>query len=137
MGESASVARSRARIVAAIVRWVARVAGLASVSLLAMFMIGEPGAHTIPSAEQWFLILFFPWGVVLGIAIGWFRPIAGGVLALGALGCFYAVCLRMTGHVPRGPYFAIFASPGLMMLASGVLDRAVGRGVSRSESGRY
>jgi hypothetical protein len=101
--------------------WAARLLSLASTGLLLAFAFGghEPGT---PNAREWVLLAAFPIGVVAGMLVGWWRALAGGLLGLASLGAFY-VMAGAWGRFPTGPYFAIFALPCVLFLASGLLAR--------------
>lgn len=103
-----------------ILKWTARAASLASLAILAAFAFGEGGA---PTLRQAVLMVFFPFGLVGGLVLGWWRETWGGALALASLAAFYVLEVAMSGRFPGGPYFAILASPGLLFLASGLLRR--------------
>ncbi len=53
-----------------IVRWLARIASLASIAMLAVF---ATSGGNFPTAGEWLLIAFFPVGVVVGMIVAWWR----------------------------------------------------------------
>jgi hypothetical protein len=105
-------------------RWLARLGSLASLGVIAAFLMGEWG---VPTASQWVAMAFFPLGVCAGMVIGWWRPVAGGAVTVLSLGAFYAWMFARSGHFPGGPYFLILALPGAVFLASGLAEQC-GRG---------
>lgn len=98
----------------------ARISSLASIGLLLAFIAGDFGN---PTPAELALLTFFPFGVMLGMALGWWRDLLGGVVTLGSLAVFYAAFTIRSGQIPPGPYFALFASPGALFLLAGMLDR--------------
>ncbi|MBI1310618.1 hypothetical protein GC176_04855 [bacterium] len=129
---------SEARVFRGIVRWSARLAGALSVGTLLYFVIahlmnpddGGPG----PTPSEWFGLTFFPAGVIIGLALAFFRPTAGALLALGSLAIFYLWHIADRGHFPTGVAFFVFTSPAILFLVSSLLDA---RAASHDESNRY
>jgi len=112
--------RRTTALVLDILKWTARAASLASLAILAAFAFGEGGT---PTLRQAVLMVFFPFGLVGGLVLGWWRETWGGALSIASLVAFYLLEAAMSGRFPGGPYFAILASPGLLFLASGLLHR--------------
>jgi hypothetical protein len=110
-------------------RWIARAGGLASAVLLLAFAFGGREHFRLTWAEA-VGFLFFPVGVVAGFALAWRREMAGGLLTLSSLALFYMWLFARSGRLPGGPYFLLFAAPGLLHVASALL---AGREEGRSE----
>ncbi len=106
-----------------IVRWIARIGSLSSIAMLLAFVIGERGDPWALTAWEWGQMTLFPFGVILGLAIAWWQEGVGGLIAIGSLVAFYLLHAVAASEFPRGPYFAIFTSPGLLFLISWWLDR--------------
>jgi hypothetical protein len=109
---------------ATLLHWTARVASVASACVLLAFAAGgrTPVAQVQPA--QWVGLLFFPVGVVLGLALAWRREALGAAVALGSLAAFYVVYgLLLEGQLPRGPWFVVFTSPALLFLAAWLLGK--------------
>jgi peptidoglycan/LPS O-acetylase OafA/YrhL len=102
-------------------RWVARGLSLLTILTIAMFAFGEPGT---PTAKEWLLLAFFPIGLLLGLALAWWRELLGGIIAVGSILVFYAAFLVADGRLPAGPYFAILATPGVLFLILGLATRS-------------
>lgn len=104
-----------------------RLLAVASLSLLSLFVIAHlwealtrPETPT-PTASEWLLLMLFPTGVLLGLGIGLRCPLCGGFLSIGSLIMFYLVHQLLFHRIPSGPYFAILASPGLLLFVDGLL----------------
>ncbi len=108
-------------------RWTGRLTGLASVGILALFMIGEGFDPTRLRGTEALLHVFFPFGLILGLVLGWRRELLGGSIALLGLAGFYALHLVFSGRFPRGWAFAVLASPALVLLASAFVHRLAGQ----------
>ena len=109
-----------------IVRWAARLFSLATALLLALFFLGE-GLQVSDLAGFGFVgLLFFPVGLLVGFAVGWRNELAGGIISVLSIAAFYfAYELWVNGTLPSGFSFALFAVPGLLFLAYGIIDRVV------------
>lgn len=110
-----------------VVRWLARIATLASLGLLALFATSGGGW---PSAFEGLLLAFFPVGVALGMVVGWWRETLGGVITLVSLVTFHALMFVRDGHIPATPWFAVFALPGIVFLVLGLIDARSARQVT-------
>ncbi len=103
-----------------LMRWTARAAGIASVALLSQFFFGELGT---PTPREVVALVFFPVGVALGMLLGWWREALGGWVTLLSLAAFYLWMIALRGNPPGGPYFMLFAAPGLLFLACSLIER--------------
>ncbi len=104
-----------------LLRWTARILSLASLGLILMFAFGGEEAGGMPTLREWGALTFFPIGVQVGMLLAWKKEIAGGLIALAALGGFYAYYMFMAGSLPGGPYFALFSLPAVLFLVSGIM----------------
>lgn len=103
-------------------RWLARTTGLLSMGVLLLFLTGEDGLTTWDNLAkvrpaEWGALLFFPFGVILGLGLGWWREALGAAVAAASLAAFYAYYLVLAG-LPPGPWFLVFAAPAALFFAS-------------------
>lgn len=103
-----------------VLRVLARVASLVSLWLLSLFAFS---GGNWPTAGEWLLIAFFPVGVAVGTVLAWHREVLGGAIAAGSLLAFHAILLIAEGKPSPGPWFVVFASPALALLACGLVTR--------------
>ena len=110
------------------VRWSARATGLFSMGVLLLFLTGEGGligrdgwAKVRP--VEWFGLLCFPFGVLLGLALAWWREALGATVAAGTLAAFYGHHVLLAGRPPGGPWFLIFTAPAALSFASWLAHR--------------
>jgi len=107
----------------AIVELVARVGSIASVTLLLMLFVGEGFQPSKITANEWTGLAFFPIGVLIGMAIAWWKEGVGSVITVGSLIGFYLVWgYLMRNHI-GGWWFFVFASPGFLFLLHWLLSR--------------
>jgi glucose-6-phosphate-specific signal transduction histidine kinase len=98
-----------------ILRWTARIWGVASTVLLMAFAFGGH-EHLRLTLREAVAFLFFPMGVVVGFVVAWRRELVGGLISVGSLALFY---LHLwAGGRPVGPYFLLFAAPGFLHLVN-------------------
>ena len=109
-----------------IVRWIARVWSIASITLVLLFIVGEGDNPT--TSTEWLGFLFFPAGICVGMIIAWWREGLGGVITIGSLVMFYAIHLATAGAFPRGWAWLAFAAPGFLFLASWYWSRKMANG---------
>lgn len=99
-----------------LLRWVARIGSIVCAAVLMAFIFG--GNERLPQQEEWLQLAFFPGGILLGMALGWKNELLGGVVTVLSLLAFYAMQLIQAGNLPAGPWFFIFASPGILFLVA-------------------
>ena len=98
--------------------WIVKLSIKASLLILFCFVVAhlwEGGPKPVES--EWIGLSFFPIGVMLGLAMTLRYPIAGGILVAASLLSFYAWHFFESARLPTGPFFILFAAPGLLMLA--------------------
>lgn len=104
-----------------VLRWTARVLGIASVAILSLFLFGE-GSFSSVTLKECIGLLFFPFGLIIGLVLAWWKELIGGAIAVGsALGFYFIYELLINGSWPKGPWFAVFAIPGMLFLLNGIL----------------
>lgn len=105
-------------------RRAARLTSLLSIAGLLMFAIGEGFDTGRLAPAEWAGFLFFPVGLIAGLIIGWKSELAGGLIALISLLGFYLIYgLLLSGSLPSGPAFLVFALPAFLFLAAGCYGR--------------
>ena len=100
----------------ALIEMLARVGSIASITLLLMLFAGE-GLHPSQVApREWVGLFFFPFGVIVGMAIAWWKEGLGVAITLGSLlGLYLVYGFFMQYHV-AGWAFIAFASPSILFL---------------------
>ena len=99
----------------------ARGLSIGVVGLVLLFAFGE-GVHLSRFTERELaMFAFFPLGVCFGMVVAWRWESIGGALTVVSLAGFYLVDWLFSSSFPRGPWFFVFASPGVLFLLSGAL----------------
>lgn len=106
-----------------VLRWSARIASIASLALLTFF---ATSGGSMPSGFEWVLLAFFPLGVMVGMSLAWRREVLGGAITAASLAAFHVLLAFDSSRPAAGPWFVVFASPGLALLACGLLARRSG-----------
>jgi hypothetical protein len=111
---------------AQILHWLARSLSVVSIFILILFVIGEGFNPAALRSKEWILMIFFPIGVIVGMAVAWRREGLGGAIAVVSLIAFYLAHLLFSGEFPRGWAFLAFASPGFLFLGLRLFTRDAG-----------
>ena len=118
--------RARWALMGSSLRWIARVCSILSVGVLLLFFVGEGFNPTKVAPREWVGLLFFPFGVVVGLMLAWWREGLGGVISVGSLLAFYVLYgLLLSGAIPRGSAFLLFAAPGGLFVVCWMLSASV------------
>lgn len=106
----------------AIIELLARVGSIVSITLLLMLFAGEGFHPSKISANEWAGLIFFPIGVLIGMAIAWWKEGAGSVITVGSLIGFYLVWGYLLRNHIGGWWFLVFASPGFLFMLHWLLS---------------
>lgn len=105
--------------------WIARVLGLFSISVLLLFLFGQGGGLSPITLNDAVGLAFFPFGLIIGLVLAWWKERLGGAIAIGSVVGFYLIYeLLINSSWPRGWWFAVFAIPGALFLLYGLLTEA-------------
>lgn len=115
---------SNSEIADRVLCWTARILGACSLGMLSLFVFAHLGeGRGAPTVSESLGLMLFPGCILIGLAVSFFRPLHGSALTLGGLVGFYAWHLVEAGNFPSGPYFLLFAAPGILFLLSGLLSQ--------------
>ncbi len=105
--------------------WGARVLSLVGTLAIVLIFVGDRFEISRVAAREWVGFLLFPFGVIVGFAIAWWKEGIGGAITTISLLAFYLVYgLVLNGRINQGWAFLIFASPGLLFLLSWLRSRS-------------
>lgn len=99
-----------------VIDYLARIGSVASITFLLMLFAGEGFHPSKISTNEWAGLVFFPIGVVIGMAIAWWKEGVGSIVTLGSLLGFYVVWGYFLRNHIGGWWFIVFASPGFLFL---------------------
>ena len=100
----------------AVVELLARVGSIASITLLILLFQAEILNPSEISRGDWFGLIFFPVGVIVGMVVAWWKEGLGAAIALASLLGFYLVYGYFMRYHIGGWAFIVFASPGFLFL---------------------
>jgi len=107
-----------------IIRWAARILSLGAWGLVLLFLLdGSTSNFTTITLQEWIGLIFFPFGVAVGLTLAWWRETPGAIVALGSLVVFYIVSLAMGEGLPGGPFFLLVTAPAFLFLLCAWMDR--------------
>ncbi|MBK7932444.1 MAG: hypothetical protein IPK01_02895 [Acidobacteria bacterium] len=96
------------------IRWTGRLLSLATGLLLALFFLGEGLHFSELAALELIGLLFFPFGLLIGFAVGWHNELAGGGISVVSVAAFYLIYgMVANGSLPSGFFFCIIYSSRL------------------------
>ena len=107
----------------AVIELIARVASVASITMLLLLFQAEAFHPSEIAPKEWIGLLFFPVGVIAGMIIAWWKEGVGATVTLGSLLGFYLVYGFLFRYHIGGYWFFVFASPGFLFLVHWLLYR--------------
>lgn len=108
----------------ALVEFLARLGSVMSITILVLlFQAAAFHPSEIPPRE-WFGLVFFPIGVILGLAVAWWKEGLGVSITVGSLLAFYVVYGYLLQYHVAGWAFIAFASPAFLFFFHWVLSQA-------------
>jgi hypothetical protein len=100
----------------AVIELLARVGSIASITLLVLLFQAEMSNPAEISRGEWSGLIFFPIGVIIGMAIAWWKEGLGAAITLLSLLAFYLVYGYFMRYHIAGWAFIVFASPAFLFL---------------------
>ena len=108
----------------ALIKFLARLGSITSIILLLVLFQAEALNPSKVPPRQWFALIFFPIGVIIGMIIAWWKEALGISVTLGSLLAFYFVYGYLLRYHVGGWAFVVFASPAFLFLLHWLLHRA-------------
>lgn len=106
------------------IRWIARIWGSIGAAFLLFMTIGSLlGPENLPTFGEWIQLLFFPFGVSIGLIAAWKWEGVGGLIAIGSVIVFHGTMLISHGRLDLNPFIDGIAAPGLLFLICWLLSR--------------
>ena len=107
--------------------WSARILSIISLGIILLFFIGEGFDPTVIKLKEWIGFIFFPFGISIGMILGWWKEGVGGVITVGSLLLFYLAHVLLNGRFPSGWAFFVFSIPGILFFLSWIKRRKITR----------
>jgi peptidoglycan/LPS O-acetylase OafA/YrhL len=106
-----------------VLRWIARLLSVASLGFILLFVVvGEGSSWASVRAQDLVGLAFFPFGLMLGLVLGWRREMSGGIVAVGSIALFYLVYgLAINQAIFQGWWFLVLSIPGWLFLLYALL----------------
>ena len=108
----------------ALIEFLARVGSVMSITLLVCLFQAEALHPSDIAPREWFGLVFFPVGVIVGLAIAWWKEGLGISITLGSLLAFYLVYGYLLQYHIGGWAFVMFASPAFLFFLHWLMRRA-------------
>lgn len=108
----------------ALVEFLARVGSVMSITLLVLLFQAEALHPSEIATREWFGLVFFPTGVIIGLAIAWWKEGLGISITIGSLLAFYLIYGYLLRYHVGGWAFVMFASPAFLFFFHWVLSQA-------------
>jgi len=103
-------------------RWTARLLSIGSLGFMLLFVVGEGQSWSSVRTQDLVGLVFFPFGLTLGLVLGWRRELSGGIIAVGSIALFYLVYgLAVNSAIFQGWWFLVLSIPGWLFLLYAVL----------------
>jgi len=105
-------------------RWIARALSIATIGFILLFLFGEGLNPSEVRPIEWLGLLFFPFGLMFGLVLGWRREFAGGLIGTGSVALFYLLYgLLIFGTIRQGWWILILSLPAVLFLVYAALRR--------------
>ena len=108
----------------ALVGFLARLGSVISITLLLLFFQAEAFHPSEIAPREWIGLIFFPIGIIIGLAIAWWKEGLGVSITMGSLVAFYLVYGYLLQSHVAGWVFIVFASPAFLFFFHWVLRQA-------------
>lgn len=105
----------------AVVELLARLGSVISITLLFLFFQAEAFHPSEIAPREWIGLIFFPIGIIVGLAIAWWKEGLGVSITMGSLLAFYLVYGYLLQSHVAGWAFIVFASPAFLFFFHWVL----------------
>lgn len=107
-----------------VVRWIGRLLSVLSIGTLSLFIFGEGAPWSSGfRLESFVAFLIFPTGVMIGMALAWWKEGLGATVTLACGLGIYLYFYATRGELMRAPAFLYFASPGFFFALSAWMRR--------------
>jgi hypothetical protein len=104
-------------------KWVARILAAVCLVILLLFIFSSDFEPSLITISQVMGMVFFPVGLMVGLALGWKNELAGGLVGIGSVALFYLTYgLLINGSMALGFWFLVFAIPAALFVIHGLIS---------------
>lgn len=101
------------------VRWAARISSIPVIAAFILMFFGEGFDPSKVKPIEWVMLMFGPFGLILGMLLGWWKEGLGGAITI----LSYSAALLVGDYSGVGAlYLLVCASPGFLFLLSWFLS---------------
>jgi len=113
-----------------LVRWIARISSILFIGVFLLMFLGEGFDPSKVTEREWISLFFFPFGLIVGMILSWWKEGLGGAITVCCLIAEYIV-----GDVSASgsANMLICASPGFLFLLSWVLSKTAATPIAEDE----
>jgi hypothetical protein len=104
----------------ATVRWAARISSILVIGVFLLMFFGEGFDPTKVKPNEWIMLLFGPFGFMLGMILGWWKEGLGGAITIVS---FFGAMLVGDYSGSGATNMAICAVPGILFLFAWFLSK--------------
>lgn len=101
------------------VRWTARISSILVIAIFLLMFAGEGFDPTKVNPNKWIMLLFGPFGFMLGMILGWWKEGLGGAITIAS---FFGAMLVGDYSGSGATYMAVCAAPGFLFLFAWLLS---------------
>ncbi len=103
-----------------LIRWAARISSIIFIGVFILMFMGEGFVPAKITPREWVSLFFFPFGLIVGMILAWWKEGLGGAITLGSLFGFV-----LFGDLSQGACLPglLCASPGFLFLLCWFLSK--------------
>lgn len=117
-----TTSKSTSNLLLLAVRWTARISSILFIGVFMLMFVGEGFDPAKVRPLEWLMLFFGPFGLMLGMILGWWKEGLGGAITI--LSLFISLLVGdYSGS--GGGYMLICASPGFLFLLSWLLSKTM------------
>ena len=105
------------------IRWIARISSILFTGVFILMFLGEGFDPAKITVREWTSLFFFPFGLVVGMILAWWKEGLGGAIAVGST---LATLIVGDFNSSGAGYMLICASPGFLFLLYWFLSNSPG-----------
>lgn len=106
-----------------VIRWTARISSVIFIGVFILMFLGEGFEPAKITPREWVSLFFFPFGLVVGTILAWWKEGLGGALTVVSV---FASLFVSDPSSSGGGYMLLCASPGFLFLLYWILSKSAG-----------